>query len=183
MTYEHFHAVQFYRDDQSLSSVVGSFLAEGLRQNQPALVVATPEHRAQIDEVLGADFDVTRLKQLGDLIVLDARETIHTFMADGMPHWRLFRHVIGRTLDDIARIHSGRTIRAYGEMVNVLWEDGLTAAALRLEALWNEMAKAHKFKLLCGYSMCNVYKDAAVGEITRQHTHLFADDGVQATIN
>jgi hypothetical protein len=68
-------------------------------------------------------------------------------------------------------------------MVNLLWQDGLTSAAIRLERLWNELAKMHDFKLLCGYSMGNFYKDATVGEITRQHTHLLADTGEVATIN
>ena len=76
-----------------------------------------------------------------------------------------------------------RTTRAYGEMVNVLWKDGMTAAAIRLETLWNELAQSHDFNLLCGYSMGNFYKDAAVGEITRQHTHVLADTGEAATIN
>jgi hypothetical protein len=84
---------------------------------------------------------------------------------------------------EAARIHPEGTIRAYGEMVNVLWKDGLTAAAIRLETLWNELAKSYDFKLLCGYSMGNLYKDAAVGEITRQHSHLLADTGEAATIN
>jgi hypothetical protein len=104
-------------------------------------------------------------------------------MADGTVHARLFNHVVGATFTEVARIHPKRTIRAYGEMVNVLWKDGLTAAAIRLETLWNELAKSHDFKLLCSYSMGNFYKDASVGEITRQHSHLLADTGEAATIN
>jgi hypothetical protein len=123
------------------------------------------------------------MKQLGDLVVLDAREMLDTIMADGMPHPRLFTHIVGTTFTEVARIHPNRTLRAYGEMVNVLWRDGFTSAAIRLETLWNELAKSHDFKLLCSYSMGNFYKDAAVGEITRQHSHLVADTGEAATIN
>ena len=180
----HFHAVQFYKDDESLVTIVAKFFAEGFTQGQPGIVIATPEHCTAIEEALAAHkLDVRRLKQFGDLTVLDARETLDTFMVDGQPHPQLFKHVAGRLLDEIARIHSSRTIRAYGEMVNLLWRDGLSAAAVRLETLWNELAKAHDFRLLCGYSMGNFYKDAAVGEITRQHSHLIADSGEAATIN
>ena len=137
-----------------------------------------------IEESLAThQLDVRRLKQFGDLIVLDARETLETIMADGMPHASLFRHVLGTTFAELARIHPKRTVRAYGEMVNVLWKDGLTAAAIRLETLWNDLAKSHDFKLLCGYAMGNFYQHAAVGEITRQHSHLVADTGEAATIN
>jgi hypothetical protein len=181
----HFHGVQFYKDDDSLITVVAKFLADGFKQYQPGIVVATPEHRSGIEEALGArhQLDVTRMKKLGDLVLLDARDVLDTIMADGMPHTRLFNHVVGTMLEQVARIHPNRSIRAYGEMVNELWQDGLTAAAIRLETLWNELAKSNDFKLLCGYSTGNFYKDAAVGEITRQHSHLLADTGEAATIN
>ena len=180
----HFHAVQFYEDDSSLITLVAKFLADGFKQSQPAVVIATPEHRAALEKALaGHQCDVQRMKKLGDLLVLDAREVLDTILADGMPHPRLFNHIIGTVFQQIARIHADRPIRAYGEMVNVLWKDGMSAAAIRLESLWNELAKSHNFKLLCGYSMGNFYKDAAVGEITRHHSHLLADTGEAATIN
>ncbi len=180
----HFHAVQFYQDDESLVSNVAAFLAEGLRQNQPALIIATPAHRSGIEAALESlGHDVRRMKRLGDIISLDARETLDTMLANGMPHPQLFSHVVGSMFREVSRIHAGRTTRAYGEMVNVLWKEGLTAAAIRLETLWNELAKSQNFKRLCGYSTGNIYKDAAVGEITRHHTHVLAETGEVATIN
>ena len=179
-----FHAVQFYQDDDSLVTIVARFLAEGFNQHQPAVIIATSEHCSAIEDALVTiGLDVKRMKRLGDFVAIDARETLDTILADGMPHPRLFNHVVGTLFDEMARIHPNRTMRAYGEMVNMLWKDGLTAAAIRLETLWNELAKTHSFKLLCGYSMDNIYKDAAVGEITRQHSHVIADSGEAATIN
>ena len=66
-------------------------------------------------------------------------------------------------------------IRAYGEMVDVLWKAGQTAAAIQLEMLWNQLAQTHQFALLCGYSMGNFYKDAAQQEISGLHTHVSSD--------
>ena len=51
-----------------------------------------------------------------------------------------------------------QTIRAYGEMVDVLWKQGLSKAAIELEILWNKLALKHSFSLLCGYSMGSFYK-------------------------
>lgn len=180
----HFHAVQFYDSDHSLITIVAKFLADGFTERQPGVVIATPEHCAAIEESLAThQLDVRRMKQLGDLVVLDAHEVLNTIMVDGMPHAPLFKHALGTMFTEVARIHPKQTVRAYGEMVNVLWQGGLTAAAIRLETLWNELAKSYDFKLLCGYSMGNFYKDAAVGEITRQHSHLLAETGEAATIN
>ena len=43
-------------------------------------------------------------------------------------------------------------------MVNVLWKDGMTGAAIKLEMLWNRLANTHDSSLLCGYAMCNFYR-------------------------
>lgn len=74
------------------------------------------------------------------------------------------------------------TIRAYGEMVNVLWQDGQEAAAIRLEMLWNDLARTRAFKLLCGYSMGNFFKAAAIDDIKAQHSHVVEDKGTAAAV-
>ena len=47
----------------------------------------------------------------------------------------------------------GRRVRAFGEMVALLWAQGNQAGAIRLEELWNDLARTHLFSLLCGYPM------------------------------
>ena len=180
----HFHAVQFYKDDASLSDIVAGFLADGFANGDPAIVFATPEHSAAIEEDLrDRSVDVDTLRRLGDFVVLDARETLQTFMMDGIPHAGTFKHVVGQVLGQICAPRPNRVVRAYGEMVNILWKDGLEAAAIRLETLWNELANTHDFKLLCGYSMGNFYKGAAIEEIKAQHSLVMPSTGEAAAIN
>jgi len=179
-----FHAVRFYKDDASLASIVAGFLAEGLVKGDPAVVIATPKHRVSIQaDLRKRPLGVNELKRLGDLVMLDAREVLATFMVDGMPHAATFRHVVGQAMSQLCRGRRHCTIHTYGEMVNVLWKDGLETAAIRLETLWNELANTHELKLLCGYSMGNVYKRAAIEAIKGQHSHLVSDTGAAATIN
>jgi hypothetical protein len=180
----HFHAVQFYQDASSLSRIVAEFLAEGLAANHPGVIIATPEHREAIERALRVRaVDVDAMQKSGDFRVLDAREALAMFMVDGMPDATLFNRLAGRVIEELCRGREQCTVRAYGEMVNVLWKDGLSAAAIRLETLWNELANSHDFKLLCGYSMGNFYKGAAIEEIKAQHSHLVADNGHAATLN
>lgn len=180
----HFHAVQFYTDDASLANIVAGFLAEGFAKGDPAVVIATPKHRAAIEADLRSRLlDVDGLKRLGDLVILDARQTLATFMVDGMPHAATFQHVLGQTMNQLCSGRRNCVIYAYGEMVNVLWKDGLEAAAIRLETLWNELANTHDFKLVCGHSMGNFYKGAAIEEIKGHHSHLFEETSEQATVN
>ena len=169
----HFHAVQFYSDELSLAQFVAGFLAEGFDAGDAGVIIATPEHRVLIEAQLRhRQIDVDSLKRMGELAVVDARETLQMFMVNGVPHAPTFHYVLGRVLDQVCRAHPGSTIRAYGEMVNVLWRDGFEAAAIRLETLWNELAQSRHFKLLCGYSMGNFYKGTALDDIKGLHSHL-----------
>jgi hypothetical protein len=174
----HFHGVQFYNDPDGLCRIVGSFIGEGLDQGSLAVIIATPDHTARIESCLqrrGADVDA--MKRLGHLVTLDARDTLELFMTDGMPNPGAFRRTLGQILTDLRRGREHCTIRAYGEMVDLLWKDGREAAAIRLETLWNQLGGTHDFALLCGYSMGNFYKGAAIDEIKVQHSHLVDDDG------
>jgi MEDS: MEthanogen/methylotroph, DcmR Sensory domain len=174
------HAVRFYEDKASLCRTVADFLGEGLELGQPGLVIATAAHRdALLAELRSRDVDVDAVKTAGDLLLLDAREVLATFLVDGMPEARLFKTHLPAAIERVSRGRSDCTIRAYGEMVDVLWQDGLTAAAIRLEMFWNQLAMTHDFSLLCGYAMGSFYKDAGMREILEQHSHVV---GAESTL-
>jgi hypothetical protein len=122
-------------------------------------------------------------RQAGFLFELDAVETLARFMHEGdEPDPYEFSEVIGGMLQQIAGRRAGRIIRAYGQMVDVLWQAGAHVAAVRVEVLWNQLAATHRFSLLCGYSMGNFYQDGALGDICRQHTHVVSADGESARV-
>jgi hypothetical protein len=122
-------------------------------------------------------FDVPHLEKNGALHLVDAEETLSTFMKDGVPDAEAFQRIVGGVLDHAARGRRQATVRAYGEMVDCLWKTGAAAAAIRLEVLWNQLAETRAFSLLCGYSMGNFYKHGAYEDICRQHTHAFSSTG------
>lgn len=173
-----FHAVQFYESPDALCRIVGSFIGEGLEQGAAGILIATPDHAKRIEACLRqCDFDVDALTRAGALVIVDARDTLNEFMGDAMPNPGAFRRAVGGHLTGIRRSSGGRPIRAYGEMVDLLWKDGREAAAIRLETLWNQLARSLDFELLCGYSMGNFYKGSSLDEVTRQHTHVVPTDG------
>jgi hypothetical protein len=170
-----FHGVHFYNDPDDLCRIVSGFVGEGLERGQLALLIVTPDHGARIDSCLrGRGIDTDTLKSQGRLVTMDARETLHRFMAEGMPNPGAFRRLLSSALAQLRRGRENCTVRAYGEMVDLLWKDGLEGAAIRLETLWNQLAATHEFKLLCGYSMGNFYKGLAIEDIQEQHSHVIA---------
>jgi hypothetical protein len=175
----HFHAVKFYESSASLCRIVAEFLGEGLSLGQPALVIATPEHRDGIVSELGARrFDAKGLQEKGDLMMLDVADQLEEFMIEGMPHADRFNTTLVGAIERLSRGGKNVTIRAYGEIVDVLWKTGQDVAAIRLEMLWNKLAMTHDFSLLCGYAMGNFYKDASLQDIQRQHSHVVSANGL-----
>jgi hypothetical protein len=174
MDLAHHHAVQFYGNEDSLFATVAGFLGAGMISGQPALIIGTPGHCKAILEVLETRLiDVERALRTGDLVVIDAQETLGLFMVDDMPDAYAFETNLGRFIDQMLQGRSTAVLRAYGEMVDVLWKDGLCDAAIRLEILWNQLAVRYGFALLCGYAMGNFYKQTErFQEVCRQHTHI-----------
>jgi signal transduction histidine kinase len=171
----HTHAVQFYEDDGFLFDTVGHFLASGLQAGERVVAIATGDHRAGLTQRLhGAGF--TDAVESGQLVVLDARESLSKFMIGDMPNADLFRDWIGRVMTGMQTgARPVARVRAYGEMVDVLWREGNSRAAVRLEELWNDAGKEHAFSLLCAYVMGNFYKEgdqAKFFEVCRNHSHV-----------
>ncbi len=148
--FEHF--VQFYEADQPLFDSLASFIGGGLTAGEPGIVVATPEHRAELERRLratGIDLDAARAA--GAYVALDADETLSRIMVDGMPDPQRFAEVIGGELTRAAR--GGPGLRVFGEMVGLLLARGHAAATIRLEELWNELRRTHAFRLFCAYPL------------------------------
>ena len=174
----HFHAVRFYKDAGSLADIVCAFLSEGLKQGEPAVLIATPGHVQHFRDCFSAKgIDVGAAIASRRLTILDAEDTLSRFMRDGVPMARPFADTITPVLMGVAARYPDVSIRAYGEMVDVLWQKGQTAAAIRLETLWNDLGRSLDFKLLCGYAMGNFYKGSATEEVCGVHSHVVTDTG------
>jgi PAS domain S-box-containing protein len=148
------HAVQFYDNDEFLYAAMTPFLREGLRAGEPVIVIATEAHRSAVLAALAADTDEK------SLFLFDAEETLATFMDGDMPDPAKFREALGTIIERAIASAPGKRPRAYGEMVDVLWRRGHRRAAIRLEELWNELAQARPFSLLCAYRLGGFLKSA-----------------------
>jgi signal transduction histidine kinase len=155
----HSHAVQFYESEDFLYTAVGQFLAAGIAAGDRLIVIATAQHNAGFIEQL-ASLKLADVLASGQLILLDARTTLARFMVDGSPDPDKFRELLDVTLASVrANGHERARVRAYGEMVDLLWKDGNANAAIRLEELWNEEGARHSFELLCAYAMGSFYRE------------------------
>ena len=145
------HAVEFYDTDDYLAESVAAYVGKALAAGETAIVIATAQHRNAIRRKLAArGLDLSLARAAGRYVALDAAATLAKFMDGDAPDEQRFNDVVG-TL--VARAAKHSRVRAFGEMVSLLWAEGNRDGAQRLEALWNELGKKLPFTLLCAYPM------------------------------
>ncbi len=133
--------------------------------------------------------DARQAQQEGRLRFLEAEPTLEQFMVDGQPYWGRFEQTISSAISEIRTVVGHGGLRAYGEMVGVLWTKGQFSAAIRLEQFWNKLLSRSSASLFCGYPIdifAPGFDSGAVDAVLRAHTHVVpawsnrnAEDAIQ----
>jgi PAS domain S-box-containing protein len=177
------HTVQFYSEDRFLIEELADFFGAALKAGSSAVIIATPGHESSLSQKLMAEgIDLAQAIVAGRYNVLDAGATLPQFMVDGMPDPQRFRAVLGSLITRASRAaqDEGRRVVAFGEMVALLWAEGKSEAAVRLEKLWNQLAKSYCFSLRCAYPVQGFYREGqseALLEICNAHCAIVPEDG------
>ena len=177
------HVVQFYGHEEELADRVAGYLLGALRAGGVAVVIATAAHRRAFEGRLAdAGVDLAAAARAGTYRALDAGGTLRALMTGGQLDRGAFDRVIGELIADAGR--GKRPVRAYGEMVTLLWDDGLVNDAVRLEEMWDSLGLSHSFSLLCSYPARSVTGDGhleAFAEVCRLHGSVVGGWPVPAT--
>jgi anti-sigma regulatory factor (Ser/Thr protein kinase) len=171
------HVVQFYDGDDQLVGLVVGYLSAAVLDGDAAIVIATPAHRDAFRAALrAAGVDVPAAQGNGRIVLLDAGRTLSRFMVDGRPDPAAFDAVVGDAVRRAAA--GGRQVKAYGEMVAVLWAEGNVIGALELERLWNGLGEHLPFSLFCAYPALIAAADLAAesfSEVCHLHSRVVGD--------
>jgi PAS domain S-box-containing protein len=154
------HRVQFYEHDAFLVDSVAGFVGGALGAGGVAITIATAVHRERVEAQLRARaIDVDAAAAQRRYLALDAAETLAKFMVEEWPDERRFTDVLGGIIAAAAAAHPHATVHVFGEMVALLWADGKHDAAVRLEKMWNDLARTMTFSLMCGYAIGSFARD------------------------
>ena len=173
----HGHLVQFYKADEALlTRNVVDFLTGGLKQGDALLVITTAERNVAFSDGLSeSGIDPSTAIRERKLLFADAEQTLRRFMLNGQPDRARFERTIGALIREVRPQPDHGGLRAYGEMVGLLWQKAQFAAAVQLEQLWNNLMSANAFHLFCAYPIDVFGKDfdsATLDPLLCAHTHL-----------
>ena len=170
------HEVGFYLDDGSLLDGFTHFVGAALKSGNSAILIATEAHREKLPSRLHAyGLDVRVAIEQGRYIALDNAETLLTFMVNDLPDPAQFSKVTGDLIARAAKSVGGEYTRvsACGECAPLLWETGNMEGAVRLERLWDEIARSCGVQVLCGYPQSSLQVRAgsyAFERISAEHS-------------
>src|ERR1700740_3677716 len=183
------HSVQFYFSDSILVDELAGFIGTALVCGDAAIVIATGPHREALARELKArDLDTARALAEGRFVCLDAAQTLVRIMRDQMPDPELFSDIVGGliTRARAATKSEQSGVIIFGEMVATLWAQEKREAAVRLEELWNALARKYSFSLRCAYPMDSFYKrehSALFGKICAEHAAVLPLGSRHAVLN
>lgn len=169
------HVVQIYENQESFLNLLEGFVAGGIAVGDCVIVIAQSDHLRLLEQRLRLHgYDLEALAARDHYIALDAEETLAKFMVDDWPDYHLFMDTINGLFQRAHR--QQRQVRAFGEMVAVLWSKGKSGATVMLEYLWNTYCEKEKFSLFCAYPKSGFAQDtqSAIKNICSTHSQMVA---------
>jgi hypothetical protein len=169
------HVVQIYEDDEAFLETLADFVSDGFYSNDCTIVIATRKHLDALESHLrSSPFNLDSLIADESYIPLDAKESLAKFMIDGWPNETLFTEFVSKLV--LKAKNNGRQVRAFGEMVAILWEQGHAGATVQLEHLWNKFCSNEAFCLFCAYPKIGFTQDAntSLRDICAAHSKIIA---------
>ncbi|MGC1342125.1 MAG: MEDS domain-containing protein [Candidatus Binataceae bacterium] len=168
------HFVHFYEDDRFVLENIARLASIRVAAGDSGIFVATPPHLDTIEQALAAShLNLKALRAQGRHVTHDADATLARFMEDGWPNQEKFFDSVGGIVSQAILGSSNRSVLIFGEMVAQLCARDNSAAAIRLEHLWNLLSEQYRFALWCAYPLSIFQNDAgaeAMHQICAEHS-------------
>jgi hypothetical protein len=170
------HIVQLYQDQEFLNRAVCRFAGGAIANGEGVILVPTAAHWEAFRPRLEAEgVDVKAAQGRGQLTVVDADELLPRFMSDAMPDAPVFLGLAANVIENARDGGRYPKVRWWGEMVNVLWEQGNVAASMSLEDQFDRLADHHQIAIFCSFVMDNFNGEVhsrMLPRLAQNHSHL-----------
>jgi hypothetical protein len=167
------HALQLFDAARSRADATARFLAEGWEAGDHNVVIAKQAHGELIADFLEKLGYPARSAPPATLRFLDAHSTLRRMRRRGVFVRDAGYQVMTELVDEASTF--GRPLRIYGEVVDILAEEGSFNEACDLEAAWNAVLTGRQARVLCGYAAAHFADPQQAGWLTsicQHHSHV-----------
>jgi hypothetical protein len=175
------HVVQIYENQGVFLDSLAGFVGGGINAGECVIVIAIALHLDALkDRLEGFGIQLDTLVDDDRYIAVNAEEMLSKFMVNGWPDEQLFIDTVVKLIDKAKLRH--RRVRAFGEMVAVLWAQGNAGATVNLEYLWNRFCEKQELCLFCAYPKSGFTNDInkSINDICGCHTKMI--DGAKQSL-
>ena len=167
------HLVQVYENEKIFLDTLEGFAGTGFLANDSVVIIATSIHLDALNARLCSQgFDLNALIKADQYIPINAEDLLSVFLVDD---W-IDEDVFNSFITDLVRRAKKRNgkVRAFGEMVAILWEKGNCGGTVQLENLWNQLHSKDQFTLFCAYPRNGFTQSAndSIDIICNQHARV-----------
>lgn len=178
------HLLKICQDEAIQAEAVAYFIKGGLLDNELVIIIArAPLRNAIISRLNAMGVNVQFSKNQGQLRFLDAEFLLSRILINETLEDRVIQELIVRPIQIAHAEH--RKIRAFGEMVDILWQRRQYDRALQLEMLWDYLSREYQFSLFCTYlskSFDANHYDESLEHVCKVHTHLLPLEHEEMTV-
>lgn len=176
------HVVQIYENDNDLLDLLESYVCGGIEANDCVILLATKTHLTSLESRLQIrGYSIDRYIDRHQYFPLDAEEFLQKFMVNDMPDELFFMESVTDILGKARENH--RNVRAFGEMVSILWSAGNQEATARLEDLWNLFSENNNLSLFCAYPKSSLSEShsSSVMQLCCSHSQIITANQLSKT--
>jgi hypothetical protein len=171
------HFLEFYRPgERRIGESAGRFLGGALKADGIAIAIATKRSATGIAAQLARmGRDPIAAMQSGHFMLYESAEMLSRFEHDGVIDAAAFDSTVGAAVRAAHARAGERPLRAFGDMVGLLWDREEREAAVELERLWNGLQSELGFPLFCSYAIdvfSEHFSEDALHGVFDTHTHL-----------
>ncbi|MEO6305309.1 MAG: MEDS domain-containing protein [Bacteroidia bacterium] len=176
------HLLQIYENDYVFLNSLEGFAGSGILAGDSVIIIATKQHLHALDaRLMDQGFDLPDLIAKKQYFPLNAKDTLAKFMINGWPDEVLFIDLVTKLMREAKS--DNRNVRAFGEMVALLWSQGNNGATVKLEHLWNQFCENEEFSLFCAYPKSGFTQDPTISieHICSAHSKIISGEAGSST--
>lgn len=167
------HDAGFFTNEAALVDAWARAAETALAAGHSVIVLALESRlRQMVERLKRRGVGVERAIRDGQYVQLEVHGMLAQFIVDDAPDELLFEKAVTPIVADALRASTAPRPRVLvcGEGAPTLWNQGKTDAAVRLEQIWDDLARAHEIDTLCGYLIAPTRTSSRLREIRDVHT-------------